>query len=345
MPNFTLRSVTAAAAVAATALTFSALGCPAYSQDLEEIALRINFSPWAMHSQYFAAKKQGYYEDEGLQVDIRPPSAGQQNEVFIATGREQFGVSNVDSFIKANAAGLDVVAVMMDQPDTPTSIISLKEDGIDSPDKLKGKRIGRYNNTSPSKIDKLLQSGGLSRDDIELVVVTRGAEQQLLAVGDIDAFVGYSYGQPLTLAMNGLETNVLPLKDFGSNEYGTVLYTSNALLKDNPELVKRFLRATLKGLIWTKDNMRDAVAEVIKVSPDRNLDLETTKLGIIYDLYKSPAYAEQFGAMTDEKWQSTIDTYVETGELASEPEPQEVYTNEILDLLPESAELAKSLQQ
>ena len=62
--------------------------------------MRINFTPWAMHAQYYGGVAQGFYKEEGIDLEIRPPSAGQQNEVFIGTGREQFGVANADGFVK-----------------------------------------------------------------------------------------------------------------------------------------------------------------------------------------------------------------------------------------------------
>ena len=86
-----------------------------------------------------------------------------------------------------------------------------------------------------------------------------------------------------------------------------MIYTSEQLLKSNPDLVKRFVRATMKSLIWTASNKEAAVAEVVKVSPDRDLKLETKKLEIIYGLYNTPDYAQRFGLMNDAKWQSSID--------------------------------------
>ena len=63
----------------------------------------------------------------------------------------------------------------------------------------------------------------------------------------------------------------------------------------------------MKSLIWTASNKEAAVAEVVKVSPDRDLKLETKKLEIIYGLYNSPDFAQRFGLMNDAKWQSSID--------------------------------------
>jgi len=311
----------------------------------DKVIMRINFTPWGMHSQYFGGKAQGIYAAEGIDLEIRPPSAGQQNEVFIGTGREQFGVANADSFIKARASGLPVVAIMADQPDTPFSVITLKKANITKPADLKGKKLSWFQTNVRGLVEPLLAAGGLKQGDIEFVNVARGAEVQMLAAGQVDAVFGYHYGQALTLDMRGFPTSVMKLNDYGVQFYGTVIYTSEQLLKSNPDLVKRFVRATLKSLAWTAANKEAAVAEVIKVSPDRDLKLETKKLEVIYGLYNSPDYAERFGTMTDAKWQSSIDILASSGDLTKKPTAKEMYTNSIINGLDEAKALAQTVRK
>jgi NitT/TauT family transport system substrate-binding protein len=327
------------AAAAASQLPFGS----AHAAD--NVVMRINFTPWGMHSQYFGGLAQGIYKAEGIDLEIRPPSAGQQNEIFIGTGREQFGVANADSFIKARASGVPVVALMADQPDTPFSVITLKKANITQPGQLKGKKLSWFQTNVKGMLDPLLEKGGLKREDIEFVNVARGAEVQMLAAGQVDAVFGYHYGQALTLDMRGFPTSVMPLKDFGVQFYGTVIYTSEQLLKSNPDLVKRYLRATLKSLIWTASNKEAAVAEIIKVSPDRDLKLETKKLEIIYGLYNSPDYASRFGAMNDAKWQSSIEILASSGDLAKKPAPKEMYNTGILETLDEAKTLSQMVRK
>jgi NitT/TauT family transport system substrate-binding protein len=331
------RSFCLAAAVLAGALT--SIGTSAEAAD--KVVLRINFTPWGMHAPVFGGKAQGFYEQEGIDLEIRPPSAGQQNEVFIGMGREQFGLSNADGFIKARGSGLPVVAVMADQPDNPFSIITLKKDNIDSPAKMKGKKLAWFPSNVRGLVEPVLKAGGLTGNDIEFVNVARGAEIQMMAAGQVDAAFGYAFGQALTLDMRGFPTSVMPVKDYGVKFYGTVFYTSDALLKSNPDLVKRFVRATMKSYMWTRDNMEKAVAEIVKVSPDRDLKLETQKLGIIYGLYNTPDYAERFGVMNDGKWQSSIDILAESGDLPKKPTPKEMYTNAIVESLEEAKALSR----
>jgi NitT/TauT family transport system substrate-binding protein len=123
-----------------------------------------------------------------------------------------------------------------------------------------------------------------------------------------------------------------------------VIYTNEALLKSNPDLVKRFVRATLKSLIWTHENVETAMQEIVKVSPDRDLKLESRKLRLIYDLYKVPDYNERFGHMTDAKWQSSIDILAASGDLPKKPSPKDMYTNSIVDSLDEAKTLAATIK-
>ena len=124
-----------------------------------------------------------------------------------------------------------------------------------------------------------------------------------------------------------------------------MIYTNEALLKSNPDLVKRFVRATIKSLIWTHDNIEEAMKEIVAVSPDRELKLESRKLRMIYDLYNTPDYAERFGLMTDAKWQSSIDILASGGDLPKKPTAQSMYTNAIINSIDEAKELAALVKQ
>jgi NitT/TauT family transport system substrate-binding protein len=314
------------------------------AQAADKVIMRLNFTPWGMHAPYYAGIAQGFYAKEGIDLEIRPPSGGQQSEVFIGTGREQFGVANADSFIKARASGLPVVAVMADQPDNPYSVITLKKDGFTDPKDLKGKKLSWFQSNVKGLLDPMLAYAKLTRADIDYVNVARGAEVQMLAAGQVDAIFGYSYGQSLTLEERGFATKVFAIKDYGVKFYGTVVYTNEDLLKSNPDLVKRYVRATLKSLAWTHDHMEQAVAEVLKVSPDRDLKLETKKLAVIYDLYNAPDNAVRFGVMNDEKWKSSIDILGDSGDLPKRPPVGEMYTNAVLDTLDEAKTLSNVIK-
>lgn len=316
---------------------------PAWS--LDKVVMRINFSAWGMHAQYYGGKAQGFYEKEGIDLEIRPPAAGQQNEVFIGTGKEQFGVGNVDSFVKAKSSGLPIVSIMMDQPDNPFAVVTLAKSGIDSPAKMKNMKLAWFQTNVPAMIDPMLKAGNLTRKDVEFVNVARGSEVQMIAAGQVDALFGYAYGQALTLESRGFPVKVFPIRDFGVKLYGTHIYTNEDLIKKNPDLVKRFVRATLKSLLWTHGNVEEAMKEVVKVSPDRDLKLELRKLRMIFDLYNNGDYATRFGSMTQDKWASSIEIMATAGDLAKKPTPASMFTNQFVDALDEAKTLATLIKQ
>lgn len=336
----TFKSIVVHASILVTSLVFSH---SAFA--LDKVVLRINFTPWGMHAQYFGGRAQGFYAAEGIDLEIRPPAAGQQNEVFIATGREQFGVTNADAFVKAKGSGLPIVAVMADQPDNPFSVITPQKAGITTPEKMKGMKLAWFQANVMGLIEPVLAKGGLTRKDVEFVSVARGAEVQMLAAGQVDGLFGYSFGQALTLEGKGFPVNVMPVRDYGVQFYGTVIYTNEALLKSNPDLVRRFVRATIKSLIWTHDNIEQAMKEIVAVSPDRDLKLESRKLRMIYELYNTPDYAERFGLMNDAKWQSSIDILATGGDLPKKPSAQSMYTNAIVNSIDEAKTLSTLIKQ
>jgi NitT/TauT family transport system substrate-binding protein len=318
---------------------------PARAQGrLQDAILRLNFTPWAMHAQYYAGLRQNIYRSEGINLEIRPAAAGQQNEVFIAAGREQFLVANADGYIKSRAANLPVVAVMADQPDTPFSVFSLKTSNITRPEHMRGKRITWFQAQVRGLLDPLLQSGGLTRNDITFVTVGRGAEVQMVAAGQVECGFGFSYGQPLTLEERGFPCNVMALKDYGVKFCGTSI-VANEREARRGDLTERFIRATMKSLIWTQANMDQAMNYIVEVAPDRMHGLEVRKLRMIYDIYRSPDFAERFGRFDESKWESSIAYLMEGGDLQRRPTARELYTNEFVDRIPEARTLAALVQQ
>ncbi len=312
---------------------------------LDKVILRINFTPWGMHAPYFYGIAKGFYRDEGIDLEIRPPSAGQQNEGFIASGREQFGVTNADAFTRAKGSGLPIVAIMAEQPDTPFGVASHKSDNITQPSQLKGKKISWFHQNVKGLLLPLLKAGGLTINDIEFLTIAPGTETQMLAARQVDVMWAQIHGQPLTMEMRGFPTNMMALKDYGVKFYGVLIYTNENLIKTNPDLVQRFVRATARSISAAIDNPDAAVAEVIKVSPDRDQKLETTKLKIIHSqFYKSPDFAERFGKMNDDRWQSTIDYLKDAGDLGQPLKPSDMYTNQFIDGAKETSELAQKIK-
>jgi NitT/TauT family transport system substrate-binding protein len=318
---------------------------PARAQGrLQDAILRLNFTPWGMHAQYYAGLRQGIYRAEGINLEIRPAAAGQQNEVFIAAGREQFLVANADGYIKSRAAGLPVIAVMADQPDTPFSVFSLKTQNITRPEHMRGKRLTWFQSQVRGLLDPLLQAGGLTRNDITFLTVGRGAEVQIVAAGGAEMGFGFSYGQPLTLEERGFPCNVMALKDYGVKFCGTQI-VANEREAGRGDLTERFIRATMKALIWTHGNMDTAMNYVVEVAPDRMHGLEVRKLRIIYDMYRSPDFAERFGRFDESKWASSVEYLAEGGDLQRKPTARELYTHQFVDRIEEARQLAALVQR
>ena len=209
---------------------------------------------------------------------------------------------------------------------------------------MRGKRITFFQAQVRGLLDPLLQAGGLTRNDITLLTINRGAEIQMVAAGQADCGFGFSYGQPLTLEERGFPCNVMALKDFGVKFCGTAIVANEREMRRG-DLTERFIRATMKALIWTSANMDQAMNYVVEVSPDRMHALEVRKLRMIYDLYRSPDFAERFGRFDESKWESSINYLMEGGDLQRRPSARELYTNEFVERIEEARSLATLVRE
>jgi NitT/TauT family transport system substrate-binding protein len=341
--NSKVRSFTLGLIVLLT-LVFLGNAMPAVA--LEKVVLRLNWIPWSMHTAFYTAAEKGFYGKEGLEVEIRPAAGATQGPLLVGSGSEHFGLALTDIFINAKGNGVPVVAVSADQPDTPLCIFSLKKTGILKPTDLIGKNLGHAQASSNRiLIDLAFETAGIDPKKIPRIEIPPGAEIQLMLAGKIDAAEGFYYGQPVTLKDKGFETNQIILRDLGLSMYGTVLYTSKQIAQKRPDLVEKFLRGTLNGLMYTYKHTNESVAYILKFAPERSLPLEVEKLKKIFDIYRCPDYREKgWGFMTDRKWASGI-SYLEKGGgfKGGSLKPSELYTNEFITRVPESKHFATML--
>ena len=129
-----------------------------------------------------------------------------------------------------------------------------------------------------------------------------------LLAGQVDAMLGYTEDQPVTVELQGHAVNRLALSDYGIEIYSTNIIANAAFLEENPDLVKRFLRASLRGWQHAVDHPDDAVAAYMAARPESDEEFNRANFKYLIPLLQS-ADTRQFGlgAQTKAKWQQTQD--------------------------------------
>jgi len=167
---------------------------------------------------------------------------------------------------------------------------------------------------------------GLDPDNIEQLDV--GFDLSPFLAGELDIWPGFMNSEVLTAREQGYEVNLILPEDYGVHLYGYTLYTTEQLIEENPDLVLRFLRATLRGWQWAIENPAEAGPMALKYDPELDEAQQVSIMEASVPLIHTGV--DQIGWMRSEVWQGMQDIQLEQGILDEPVDLDEVYTMEFL---------------
>ncbi|MCB1954026.1 MAG: ABC transporter substrate-binding protein [Rhodocyclaceae bacterium] len=247
------------------------MALPGQARALEKVTLQLKWFHQFQFAGYYAAKAQGYYADEGLEVDIRPLDPNRTVVHSVVSGDAEYGIG--DSGIVADyAKGAPIVALAAIFQHDPLVFISLQSSGIISPYEMEGKRLmfdAKGSDEGPLRA--LLEDSGLTADKYQLVPHTYDKDD--LASGKVDVMSAYLTDQPYYFKTRGIPVNIINPQNYGLDFYGDLTFTSERELQAHPERVNRFVRASLKGWTYALEHP-DEMIRLIKDTYHSELSVE-----------------------------------------------------------------------
>lgn len=294
----------------------------------ERVTLTLDWYPNADHAGVYTAQSQGYFEDAGLDVKIRQPSDPASVLQLVAAGRSEFGISYENEMTNAATRDIPVQSVMAIMQEPLNSIISLKESGITEPEDLAGKRIGYAGQSfGTAVIDTVLREAGEDPSSVEKVNVGYDLRPALTS-GRVDAIVdAYWNIEAVELAQRGFETNVIKLPEVGVPNYNElVVATSDGYARENPDVVRRFVGALVKGHRRAIENPEAARDALLKANEELDPKLVEETLELTVPVFE----ARRIGYQDPEEWRAYVDWAVEHDVLPRSIDVDKVMTNEYL---------------
>lgn len=287
-------------------------------KDLREVNVVLDWYPNAIHTFLYTAIERGYYEEEGLDVQIRFPSNANDALSMVAAGKAEIGMYYQQDLIQAVAnqkAPIRSVGAIVQSP--LNIILSLKDKNITSPKDMVGKTIG-YGGTvlSESLVKCMMESVGADASDVKMVDVGFDLMSSM-TTGNVDATIGCLVNHEVPqMEEEGFELNYFPVSGYGiPNYYEEVFLTNNKLLEEEPEVVAGFLRASKKGFDDFKADPDGCLAILMNNQNEANFPLtqsvEEQSCKTLLPLMET-ADAE-FLSQTEECWQENIDWMIENG--------------------------------
>lgn len=316
-----------AAPVAASAVALVALvGCsPADLADAEtgadvmSVTIQIDGGAVPYYAPIYEAVEQGYFADHGLDVELTyAEGAGILQNV--AAGNVDFGFPNGDSVVTAAANGVDVQVVHTTyQQGIGALLFDAETSGITEPADLAGMRVAVTDLGSPNyiQLQAMLESAGLTVDDVEIVTVGSGAIVQALQNGEVDA-IAFSRLRYFALEAAGFPVGQILSEDYLPS-FGNVLVTSPAFRDEHPEAVAGFVAALDEGLQHVIDDPAGSIEEIVPAYAETFVGQEADITRVIEevfipDLWTSDATDEHGLGYGDlDRWQEAIDRQVAAG--------------------------------
>jgi NitT/TauT family transport system substrate-binding protein len=299
---------------------------PVGSTALTKVTLQADWYPQPEHGGFYTALARGYYRDEGLDVSIQPGGPYTTVAQQVAAGAAQFGMGASDTILEAVGDGQPLVAVAATMQHDPQGIMVRKDSPIRSFADLNGHTVAvKPGSTWFEYLVKRYDLNRVREIPATYSVANFVADPQYIQQA-------FRTSEPFFAQRAGIETRLLLVSDSGYSPY-RVMFTTQDFFKQHPEVVAKFIRASLRG--W-RDYLNDptaAHAVIAKLNPALNPDWMQFSWQALRDGHfvtgdnaGENAGTAQLGQMTDERWATMYQQLFDLKIIAKPFDPRTAYT-------------------
>jgi putative hydroxymethylpyrimidine transport system substrate-binding protein len=328
----TRRSLYALAAAALMAVALLA-GCGDDDEppgEAERVELILDWFPNADHAGVYGAVEEGYFAEQGLEVEPTVPSDPAAALKQVGAGRAPFAISYEPEVLIARSQGVPVIAVGALVTHPLNSIIVRSDRGIAGPADLEGRTVGAAGVPSDRPLlDAVVRSAGGDPSTVTMrnIGFTLGPA---LAAGRVDAVIGAYWNiEQVELEAQGVEVDAFRLEENGVPDYDElVVVTSDEIARDRPDLVRAFLRGLRDGQDWAAADIAGAAEHLVVANPDLTLETLREQVRLTADLLSPPD--EPTLHVDPAAWRAFADWMRDNDLLAEPVEAGDAVTDEFL---------------
>ncbi len=300
----------------------------ASEKGFRKVRFGVSYIPNVQFAPIYVAQKKGFYAKQGLEVEVE---YGYENDfvALAAQGEREFALASGDQVILARSQGVPIVYVMKWHQRYPVALISSKTKNIKTVKDLKGKSVGLPGFFGASYIGwkALVYTSGL--DETQVTVKQIGFTQAVAVQQDlVDAAIVYIVNEPIQLRNAGVEVDIVEVSDH-IDLVSNGMLVGEKLIKEDPQLVRRMVKATLQGLEYSIKHPKEAFAisrETIPEITDKDAPIQLQVLEASALLWKS----KNMGISTRESWEKSVKFMQKTGLLNRSVKIDQLFDNRFI---------------
>ncbi len=312
------------------------LGASAAATAQTPITFQLNWVAGGANAGFAAAVAEGYYKAAGLDVKLVEGNGSGNTAQLVASGRAQIAYADAVAISQLIAKGAPMKVLSTIYQSNPNEVSALKKTGIKSIKDLNGKKVGVPSGSSQTTMLPLfLKANNLKETDVNLINMPATSMVPALLQGQVDAILGSIDAYQIQLEAQGAQLDNFRFADYGVPTVSTSIFANDSYIKDNGDVIKKFIAASLKGWSFALDNPEKAVKDLKIVFPEMNEKLAASELAAITPLFCSGG-AKYIGKAEDALWVKSQDLLSEVKLLPAGQDPKTYYTNAYL---PAAAEM------
>ena len=295
-------------------LTLTALLLVPWSQAKAEnrVVLQLPWTHQFEFAGFYAAKEKGYFAHEGLEVEIRAGGVGRSALAEVLNGNADFGVSGSELLL-ARTSGQPLVAMGVIFQHSASGMVALADSNIYTPQDFIGRHLEMGDLSNDAETHAMLQAEGIMARQYEQV--PSSFSMQPLINRDVSAASVFITNQPFYLEQNNIPYRLILPRSYGIDFYGDTLFTREQLVNEQPEVVRAFYRAVIRGWHYAFDRPEEIVDLILSQYSDFPQAKSREHLMYEYKTMQQLILPElvEIGHMNPSRWRHMANTFVSLG--------------------------------
>jgi putative hydroxymethylpyrimidine transport system substrate-binding protein len=303
---------------------------PSESGKLQKVSLMLDWYPNAVHSFLYTAVGKGYFEEQGLDVEIHMPADTNDPLKLVATGKIDMALSYQPQVLVARSEDIPVKSFAAVVRHPLNQLMVLENSSIQTPKDLVGKKIGYPSiPLDEAIIQTMVKSDGGNAEKVEMVDVGWDLIPAI-ATEKTDALIGgFINHEKLLLEKEGHPIRIINPADYGVPDYyELVLVSSDEKLAEEPEMFGKFMAAVRKSQQYVVEHPEEALSILMEQEDQTSpleKDIETKSLEILLPLMD--AEGESFGSQDVETWNTVAEWLKEHNVISEKVKAEEAFVN------------------